>query len=257
MNPAMAGTFTLVRSPSGNLGSYRGEATAPKVGKILGPNLVMVVGDDSIELQKVDDISKIRTTVLSGVLFNAQLRHIEHDPRFNSYCYFNSGDKLSELLGEDANDSDLIVTIEGRRLSGRITYVDRHAVRITDSGVEQQIATQQIETIVSSRVYRVSGLTFVLPTVNINSPSGFQAKIFRFELDPTLDEFMTASGKKKLDAHLTATGYTKKQKMMILGASAFLTAVAIAVPVALAVPLVGRHGSLVKENHDEQLLLDH
>jgi len=238
---AVAGTFTIVRLPSGYLSSYRGQAAAPKIGPLLGPNLFMVVNENSVQVQRHDEATNTRTTLLSGVLFNAQIHDLEHEPRFNSYCFFNSGEKLAELLGEDANNTDLVLTTDDRQFTGRITEVDRNTITIADKGVEKQIATNQIQTVASSRVFHLTGLVFRTAPAEIDNRSGFQARILRFELDRTLDEFMTASGKRLLEKTYTSSkGYTKKQKRLMIGAAVLVTAIAIATPLAIAIPLAGK-----------------
>ncbi len=243
LNAAWAGTFAIVRAPGGNCSSYQGEAAAPKIGNILGPNLVLSISDTAIQLQKIDEKTGARSTLLTGVLFNAQVRSSEQDPRFNAYCFFNGGEKLPELLGADATASDLLVMIDESRIVGRIVNADANHVTMLVNGAERIVDSQKIETIASSRIFRLSGLIFLPQREHVEHLTNFQARIFRFEIDPTLDEFMTYSGKKRLEAHLTATatGYTKNQKRVMITVATLATLGAIAIPVALAIPLAGRH----------------
>ncbi len=238
-HPALAGTLSIARDADGLLSSYRGEAPAPKIGNLLGTNLLISINDNAATVAEKDKQGQ-RHVILNGAIFSAQLKKGAIENRFNSYCFFDSGEKLAELLGADANAADLVLTNKERKLTGRIKSVDREQLVVVQNGAEEKIPVKDIQTIASSRVFALTALIFLPAGTNLEDKNGFKSKVARFELDTTLDEFMTASGHKRLQANITAQAYTKKQKTILIGASALATVAAISIPVALAVPLAGR-----------------
>ena len=92
----------------------------------------------------------------------------------------------------------------------------------------------------SCRVFCLTGLLFVTPPASVDDSAGLQAKVARFELDPTFDEFLTVSARKRHEQHLNASGYTRLQKLVLVAVGTLATAAASAIPVALAVPLAGK-----------------
>lgn len=252
---AFAGAFSVSRSLNGSITSFRGEAAAPKIGTVLGSNLIAVINNDTLEIDQVEVGTKQRSQVLSGKLFGDQIRKTDTKPKFTGLCFFNGGRKLPELVGLDSETADFVLTLDGKRSTGKITNVDGGQVTIVDGPEIKQIPVKTIDTIVSSRVFKVSALLFTAPSVNVDDRGGpgFEARILRFELDPTLDEFMTVAGKDRLEKHLDSAAYTKTQKKLIVAASIGVTLAAIAIPVALAVPLAGRHKLPAKSPPDDNM----
>lgn len=238
-NMAVAGTLTA-SSAAGFVPSVQAEAACPKIGSLIRGGQTMTINDDLVTVQEIDN-SGTRRTILSGVVFDLELSKQDKDThRIKGYCFFNSGERLGELLGADATTNDMVLTRDGRMLKGKISSLDRNQLTLIDGGVAKQLPISQIQKVLSSRVYIISALLFVNPSIIIDDKAAFEAKMARFELDQTLDELMTAAGRKRLEAAVSARGYTRIQKTVLIGTSVFVTAAAIAIPVALAVPLAGR-----------------
>jgi len=253
--PVSAGEFTVERRATDDCYSVRGEAPAPKVGNVFGTSLVLVIDDDKVQVQEVQ-ANGIRKTLLSGVAFNLTLTKEEvGQDRMHGFCYFDGGEKLPELLGDDASLKDIVLTKNGVRDDGEITSVNADTIVFRSLRGTRKIAAGEIHQVVSSHVYTFTALLFGPKGVPIeDSPARLQAKVVRVEMDQTRDEFMTVIGRKKLEAAISTKEYSKTQKVMLIGGSLFLTLAAIALPVALAAPLAGRSkGRSSEKPEDNQL----
>ncbi len=239
---ASAGNLVMERTPYGSPTAIRAEGPAPNIACLHDHNLSLVIDENKVDVEILDPTNNTRHTILSGVLFNPHLISDDGMTRFNAYCYFNSGEKLTELLGQDANVAELVAGKDGRRLIGKITSVDNKQISVLVGATEQNIATKQIAAIVSARVFKLTSLVFAAPSpTGTQDRSHFHAKLARFELEPTLDEMLTIVGKKRLESRIAKASLGKWQKYMFIGGAILLTAAAIAIPVALAAPLAGRN----------------
>lgn len=250
IQPALAGQFIISGAGSGASHSIKGEAAAPKVGSLVHPNLFMVFDEDDVLVEK-RPVGGDKVTLLAGGFFGVKIITGENgENRIQGYCLFNSGEQLPAVIGEDNALTDQITTKDGRTLEGRIIKASHDKITIGTSKGPVLLFSNDIKSVVSSRVYAFTGLCFPSEGTNIEESADFKAKIIRFELDQTRDEFMTVAGRKKLEAAISTREYTKKQKALLVGASILLTAAAIALPVALAVPLAGRNRKDKQEGGD-------
>lgn len=240
----------MERTPYGSPTAIHAEGAAPNIGHLHDHNLVLTINEHVVTVDLLDPTTKTRQSIVGGQLFAPHLISEDGMTRFNAYCYFNSGEKLAELLAEEANTGELVVAKDGRRLAGRITLIDHQHITVTMEGVEQRIAVRQISTVVSPRVFRLTSIVFASPsTPDTHDRSHFHAKLARFELEPTLEEMMTIVGKKRLESRVAKASLGKWQKVLFVGGAILLTAAAIAIPVALAAPLAGRNRST--NNNDD------
>lgn len=243
----------MERTPYGAPSAIHAEGAAPNIGCLHDHNLALTINENTVDVDLLDPTTKSRRTIVSGYLFAPHLISEDGMTRFNAYCYFNSGEKLAELLGEEANTGELVVAKDGRRLAGRITLIDpKKTIAVMMEGVEQRITVRQIATVVSPRVFRLTSLVFATPTTTgTHDKSHFHAKLARFELEPTLEEMMTIVGKKRLELRVAKASLGKWQKVLFVGGAILLTAAAIAIPVALAAPLAGRNRSTNSDNAND------
>ena len=238
---AMARTFTLLKSDTGTVNAISGEAAAPKVGNLIGSNLYITIDNDVVEI-KERTADGAEHTITSGNAFNLHIKNENSEAfKLEGYCFLNAGDKLSQMIGADANTADLILCTDGQKLTGHITAVDKKLLSIQENGATKLVRVRDIRSIASGHVFHLSA--YIFPTSEESTPgaTAMRAKILRFDLDQTLDDFMTATGKRRLETAISAAGYTKWQRAALIGASVLITGAAIAVPVAVAAPLVGRH----------------
>jgi hypothetical protein len=237
----LAATFMLNKTQSGRIIFVRGEAAAPKTGDLIGSNITMAIDGEAVELRDLV-AGGTRHAFASGKVFNLHITNENNEAcKLEGFCFFDSGDKLSALLGAGATTSDLLLTTDGQRFAGNIKSVDRDVITILENGTTRLVRARDVRSIASGHVFNIAALVF--PESGFDSPdvTSFKAKILRFDLDPTMDDFMTASGKKRLETAIEAAGYNKWERGAILGASVLITGAAIAIPLAVAAPPAGRH----------------
>jgi hypothetical protein len=237
----LAATFTLDKTQSGRIVFVRGEAAAPKTGDLIGSNITIAIDGETVELRDLV-ADGARHAFASGKFFNLHMTNENNEAcKLEGFCFFDSGDKLSALLGAGATTSDLLLTTDGQRFAGNIKSVDRDVITILENGITRLVRARDVRSIASGHVFNIAALIF--PERGFDSPdvNSFKARILRFDLDPTMDDFMTVSGKKRLEAAIEGAGYNKWERGAILGASVLITGAAIAVPLAVAAPAAGRH----------------
>ncbi|SRR5579885_384250 len=258
-----AGTIVIERDPNGTLSSIRGEAFSPKIGNLMGTKLKMLVDGQSVIVQDVDKDGQPQT-VLQGVIMNAKITDTDKQPTLRGYCYFASGSHIAEVTRGDGTNitntstgsgstnspaaadcfpADLIQTLDGKKVIGRIKSIENGNIDIERSGKIEKVPIAQVRSIWSNRAYFLTAFVFPEPaSASGNVIDIREGRVLRFEFETTLDEMMTEAGKNRMEERLkTAGGYTRKQRLAIIGGSLFITALAIAIPICLAVPLAGKN----------------
>lgn len=250
--PVWAGSFSVIRPAREAPYLVHGEAAAPKIGNIIDSNFTVSFDGERLSIFKTGK-GGVKEPYFGGLAFNVHLyKEAENEVRIRGFCYFDSGPKLDELIGEDKTLDDILTTLDGRPLEGQIQSISDTDITFVQKFITRTIPLSQIKAVVSSRVYTFSGMLFTPQGVPIDTTNSnnVQAKIVRVELDQTRDDFMTVVGRKRLEAAISAKEYTKKQKAMLIGASIFLTAAAIAIPAAIALPLTARNKNKNRDNQD-------
>ena len=238
---AVASTFLLNKTPAARITFVRGEAAAPKTGSLIGSKMTISFDGDLVEIRDVV-ADGTRRAFASGKAFNLHIINENNEAfKLEGYCFFDSGDKLSSLLGAGATTSDLLLTTDGQRFAGNIKSVDRDVITMTENGTIRLVRARDVRSIASGHVFKIAALIFPESDFDSSDVTSFKAKIIRFDLDQTMDDFLTASGRKRLETAIEAAGYNKWERGAILGASVMLTGAAIAVPLAASAPYSGRH----------------
>jgi hypothetical protein len=239
-----AASFLLNKTPSGRIVSLSGEAAAPMTGNMIGANITMSVAGELVEIKDVA-ADGTRHAFASGRTFNLHITNENNEAyKLEGFCFFDSGDKLSALLGAGATTSDLLLTTDGQRFAGNIKSVNRDVITMLENGTTRLVRARDIQSIASGHVFKVAALIFPESGFDSSDVTSFKAKILRFDLDQTMDDFLTATGRKRLETAIQAAGYNKWERGAILGASVLITGAAIAVPLAVAAPYAGRHVSV-------------
>lgn len=233
----------LIYQPGGQQasGSFKGSAAVNKIGNLYGDDLSAILDGDTLTIQQ-DTGGRLRN-VARGTIFFLKADDNRSGPALTGYWFCRAGSKFARIVGNRKGGGDVIDTKSGARLVGSIQDVSFQQVEIETKDGRKSIPVSDIGGLSSARVFR-----FTCPlqgVVNLDLAQAFEATAERFEFTSTFDSALAkqasetqrpekAGGKVK-------SGWSTRKKIIVFTIAALLIATAIAVPIAVAVPLSNRN----------------
>jgi hypothetical protein len=154
---AWADTVTYTAPTKDQAGKLAGELPVQRISSILLPNGLVQLSDDELKILAVPDWLFDRDVVLRGAIVRAEAATQQSGSVIGGLVYFYDGQWLTNLAATRA--VDVIDTISGEEIRGRIMSRMGQAFAVKVDGGTKKVAFSEIKTISSPRAY-----TFNIPS---------------------------------------------------------------------------------------------
>lgn len=213
-NPVLAGL-------SYSDGTVTGKANTNKVGSLFANDLLVVISGPKLTVEQ----RSARKRVASGTVFKTSL----NGERVVGFCYFNSGDRLAEVLGKDAGARDVVELRSGEQIACKIESLEQEIIKIIFDGSQKLIAMSEVVSVKSPNVFYFSAKEGPLDQVD------------RLEFTPTCDKALA----RKLDRQAENVGIrssegapvTEKVIGFAVGMISMTALAGLVLPIAIAIPI--------------------
>lgn len=244
--PAEAATIQFAPAGAAGEGTFVGEVTADKIGKLkLNHGTIAVKGNlVDVLVAGVDPTQK--KTVLSGVVYKNRVVGSGSHAKLEGGCFFTSGTAINEI--DDPNCEEMIDIADGGVVAGHVVAINHEEVTVEQkNGERRRIAMATVVKIHSPRAFTFSIAIAAVAGAAIATGTAFSATGDQMSFCPTITAKAAAPHVAKAPSEGKAAKVQTSSQGVSAGKICVITAVllgiatAIAVPVAVGVASGGHH----------------
>ncbi|MBZ0188061.1 MAG: hypothetical protein K8F91_17570, partial [Candidatus Obscuribacterales bacterium] len=226
---------------SQTVGSFKGSASVNKIGNLYSSDLTAFLDGNTLDIQEgAGDTLK---TVARGVAFAAEVTKSANRRTLKGYWFCRDGSKLDVIIGTDKGADDIIDTKEGARFIGQIRNVTGSEINIDTKAGAKVVAVTGLKAVYSPKIFQ-----FTCPlsgAASLDLTRAFEVSAQDFKFKPTFSKSLSSrvsdSRKTQAAKEPANSRWSTKKKIIVFTVLGLLVATAIAVPIAVAVPLANRN----------------